>query len=420
MMRLFVLGSGSRGNCFAVESEGVGHAAGRRLQRARDRARGPSRSGSSSAAWPAIALTHEHGDHASRRAAAGPAPRSPGAHRARDLGPARAAHAARRRTTASASGAASSWGRSASRPVPPATTPPSPLALAVRAADGTSVGVAYDLGRPTAAVRYLLRELTALVLEANHDEVRPPDERLPAGGAAPDRRLGRPPVQPGGRRAAGRAAPSGPRGGGARPPEPALQHGRRRPRDGRPGAPAGRASGASCTWPRRTRRCRRSTWRCRGRRSCDWRCSRPRPGEIPASRAGSPHDAARDPLEPGSPAEWIPRCVAGPTASAFPTSCCLPSRYDGCVSGSGGTGTESGRGVGGPTFWKLTGSFRSPPDSVRFFPFSLRPVVDPLAAQRQRQAVSHDAPTDGLGAVAGAAVRPHDDGPRPFLLLDPA
>ena len=46
-----------------------------------------------------------------------------------------------------------------------------PMALAVRTADGTGLGVAYDLGRATSAVRYLLRELTALVLEANHDEV---------------------------------------------------------------------------------------------------------------------------------------------------------------------------------------------------------------------------------------------------------
>jgi phosphoribosyl 1,2-cyclic phosphodiesterase len=47
-----------------------------------------------------------------------------------------------------------------------------PVAIVVRTADGTGVGVAYDLGRPTTAVRYLLRNLTALVLEANHDEVR--------------------------------------------------------------------------------------------------------------------------------------------------------------------------------------------------------------------------------------------------------
>jgi phosphoribosyl 1,2-cyclic phosphodiesterase len=47
-----------------------------------------------------------------------------------------------------------------------------PLAIVVRGSDGASVGVAYDLGRPTTAVRYLLRNLTAIVLEANHDEVQ--------------------------------------------------------------------------------------------------------------------------------------------------------------------------------------------------------------------------------------------------------
>jgi phosphoribosyl 1,2-cyclic phosphodiesterase len=45
-----------------------------------------------------------------------------------------------------------------------------PLALAVSSLRA-SVGIAYDLGRPTAAVRYLLRARTALVLEANHDDV---------------------------------------------------------------------------------------------------------------------------------------------------------------------------------------------------------------------------------------------------------
>ena len=47
-----------------------------------------------------------------------------------------------------------------------------PLAIVVRDREGVGVGVAYDLGRPTSAVRYLLRRMTALVLEANHDEVR--------------------------------------------------------------------------------------------------------------------------------------------------------------------------------------------------------------------------------------------------------
>ena len=46
-----------------------------------------------------------------------------------------------------------------------------PLAFAVRLPDGITLGVAYDVGRPTAAMRYLLRDATALVIEANHDEV---------------------------------------------------------------------------------------------------------------------------------------------------------------------------------------------------------------------------------------------------------
>jgi hypothetical protein len=44
--------------------------------------------------------------------------------------------------------------------------------VALHARDGASIGIAYDLGRPTAAVRYLLRNLTALVLEANYDDVQ--------------------------------------------------------------------------------------------------------------------------------------------------------------------------------------------------------------------------------------------------------
>jgi phosphoribosyl 1,2-cyclic phosphodiesterase len=47
-----------------------------------------------------------------------------------------------------------------------------PLAVVVRGFDGASVGVAYDLGRPTLAVRYLLRNLSAIVLEANYDELQ--------------------------------------------------------------------------------------------------------------------------------------------------------------------------------------------------------------------------------------------------------
>jgi phosphoribosyl 1,2-cyclic phosphodiesterase len=47
-----------------------------------------------------------------------------------------------------------------------------PVAISIRTALGHRIGIAYDLGRPTTAVRFLLRDSHALILEANHDEVR--------------------------------------------------------------------------------------------------------------------------------------------------------------------------------------------------------------------------------------------------------
>jgi phosphoribosyl 1,2-cyclic phosphodiesterase len=46
-----------------------------------------------------------------------------------------------------------------------------PVSLSVRSAAGHRIGIAYDLGRPTAGLRFLLRQSHAIVLEANHDEV---------------------------------------------------------------------------------------------------------------------------------------------------------------------------------------------------------------------------------------------------------
>jgi phosphoribosyl 1,2-cyclic phosphodiesterase len=169
MMRLFVLGSGSRGNCFAVESDGVAMLLDAGFS-AREIERRAEAAGLELDRVAGIALTHEHGDHASG------APRL-----ARRLG-------------VPVLTAAGTWDRLAPRmrqaahrglgledtielgpfrvrACPTSHDAAEPLALAVRTADGTGVGVAYDLGRATTAVRYLLRDLTALVLEANHDEV---------------------------------------------------------------------------------------------------------------------------------------------------------------------------------------------------------------------------------------------------------
>lgn len=170
MTTLYVLGSGSRGNCFAVESDGVallidaGFSA-REIQR---RAEG---SGLALERVAGIVLTHEHGDHACG------APRL-----AQRLGI----------PVLTTSG---TWQRVAlrGRPIqhraiglcvrgkldpftieacPTSHDAADPLAVVVEASDGARVGMAYDLGRATAGVRYLLKQVHAVVLEANHDEVQ--------------------------------------------------------------------------------------------------------------------------------------------------------------------------------------------------------------------------------------------------------
>ncbi len=169
MTALYGLGSGSRGNCFALESAGAtllvdaGFSAREIHRRAAvvglllDRVVG-------------IALTHEHGDHTCGAARL-----------ARTLGvPVLTAPGTWERLCATMEGAVH-------RPLgvtSPAVAGPfrlracatshdaaEPLAIVIDTPDGSSVGFAYDLGRPTTAVRFLLRELTAVVLEANHDDV---------------------------------------------------------------------------------------------------------------------------------------------------------------------------------------------------------------------------------------------------------
>lgn len=169
MTALFVLGSGSRGNCCALDHEGAvllidagfspkeierrAHSAGLELARV-----------------GAIVLTHEHGDHArgagrlARRLGV-PVVTAPGTWT--KLGP-RVRHARHRALSLCATVEIGPFTVTA---CPTSHDAAEPLALAVDCGDGTRIGVAYDLGRPTAAVRYLLRDQTAIVLEANHDDV---------------------------------------------------------------------------------------------------------------------------------------------------------------------------------------------------------------------------------------------------------
>jgi phosphoribosyl 1,2-cyclic phosphodiesterase len=169
MTALYVLGSGSRGNCCAVEYDGTVVLIDAGFSH-REIERRAESTGLALGSVSAIVLTHEHGDHArgagrlARRLGV-PVLTAPGTW-AR-LGP-RMRHAEHR---ALGLCARVELGPFAVTACPTSHDAAEPLALAVECADGTRVGVAYDLGRPTAAVRYLLRDLTGIVLEANHDDV---------------------------------------------------------------------------------------------------------------------------------------------------------------------------------------------------------------------------------------------------------
>jgi phosphoribosyl 1,2-cyclic phosphodiesterase len=170
MMMLYVLGSGSRGNCCAVETEGVALLIDAGFS-AREVERRAEAVGLDLAHLVGIALTHEHGDHACGAALLARRLRVPvltaagtwsrlavemedAEHRALGLC------------------ARAELGPFSVEACPTSHDAAEPLAVVVRDPGGASIGVAYDLGRPTTAVRYLLRDLTAIVLEANHDEVQ--------------------------------------------------------------------------------------------------------------------------------------------------------------------------------------------------------------------------------------------------------
>ncbi|MBA2627395.1 MAG: MBL fold metallo-hydrolase [Gemmatimonadales bacterium] len=169
MTTLYSLGSGSRGNCFAVETDGsvllvdVGFSA-------REIGRRAERAGLGLDQVVGIALTHEHGDHACgaarlARTLGVPVLTAPGTWERICA----AMEGAEHRTLGLTSPAVA--GPFRVRACPTSHDAAEPLAVVIDAPDGTTIGVAYDLGRPTAALRYMLRGLTAVVLEANYDDV---------------------------------------------------------------------------------------------------------------------------------------------------------------------------------------------------------------------------------------------------------
>jgi phosphoribosyl 1,2-cyclic phosphodiesterase len=169
MTRLYVLGSGSRGNCCAVECDGAVLVIDAGFS-AREIERRAEAVGLALSRVVGIALTHEHGDHASgagslARRLRAPILTAPGTWAGLRVDAKRTTH------HPLGLGASVELGPFRVTACPTSHDAAEPLALAVATADGYRVGVAYDLGRPTAAVRYLLRDLNAVVLEANHDDV---------------------------------------------------------------------------------------------------------------------------------------------------------------------------------------------------------------------------------------------------------
>ncbi|HEX7024196.1 MAG TPA: MBL fold metallo-hydrolase [Gemmatimonadales bacterium] len=168
MTTLVALGSGSGGNAFAVVADDAVLLIDAGFS-AREVTRRAALAGVDLDRLCGIALTHEHGDHARG------ALRLAVAHRVPMLASA---------GTWAALGATTGVRHLPLRPGGRAECGPftvagcellhdaaEPLALTITTPAGERLGVAYDFGRPTQALRYHFRELTALVVEANYDEV---------------------------------------------------------------------------------------------------------------------------------------------------------------------------------------------------------------------------------------------------------
>jgi phosphoribosyl 1,2-cyclic phosphodiesterase len=173
-----MLGSGSRGNALLLES-GDGALLVDAGFSPRDLARRLEAAGGDPARLVGIALTHEHLDHARGAPAAAAAWRVPILASAGTL----AALAPRLKpgtaTRVLAASARHRCGGFTLRAFPTAHDAADAIMLVVEDEEGRRVGIAYDVGSPTAALQHACRELDALVLETNHDEVMLRASRYP-------------------------------------------------------------------------------------------------------------------------------------------------------------------------------------------------------------------------------------------------
>ena len=168
MTTLSVLGSGSSGNAFAIESDGAVLLIDAGFS-AREIARRAECAGVDLGGLAGIALTHEHGDHtrgAVRLAAKHRVPIITSSGTWTALGASRdAAHLPVRPMGRVECGPFSIAGCKLLHDAA------EPLALTITTANGVSIGMAYDFGRATQALRYQFRAVDAIVLEANYDDV---------------------------------------------------------------------------------------------------------------------------------------------------------------------------------------------------------------------------------------------------------
>lgn len=165
---LVVLGSGSKGNAFALVHDDalLLLEAGYSL---RELDRRLAAAGLDVGRLVAVAVTHEHGDHASG------ATKLARRHSVPLLASFGTFHALARGGDPCEFVPIGSRGGGEVGPFQISACPTShdaaePVALAVTLPDGTSLAMATDLGRPTQAVRLFMRDRHCLVLEANHDE----------------------------------------------------------------------------------------------------------------------------------------------------------------------------------------------------------------------------------------------------------
>ena len=169
-MIISVLGSGSEGNATLVESNGVAILidagfSGRDLEQRLEMVGVPAR------ALAGVIITHDHGDHTRGMGVLARRFGVPLFLTNRTLAACSALLNGREDVRPYASSQNFRIGPFEIQPFLTVHDAADPVAIAVRHVDnGSKLGIATDLGRPTAAVRAALRECHVLVLEANHDE----------------------------------------------------------------------------------------------------------------------------------------------------------------------------------------------------------------------------------------------------------